>query len=315
MTKTRIAMPRRLRPLADAAASRIRRLHDRLRAPGVQRLLTAAAAVLFAGGALASWFTLDLRIDKLHALPLAAIALIGVPATVGLNSLETRLSAHALGRRFAWRSALLITIYASAANMLPLPGGAMVRVAALRAAGAGWGCSSGVTVAIALVWLGAAFGLSAAFLAGAQPALAASFMLAGTAALTAGLGWLRALSRGWSAGMRVLAVKLAGIAVTLGRVWLALAALGVAASLAQVSVFAVAAVLGSAVSIVPAGLGVREAVSAGLAPAVALAPAAAFLAAAVNRLVGTGVLAVLAGLCSLAGLRPPEMAASSDSAS
>jgi hypothetical protein len=307
MTDARPGLSRRLAPTAKVWAARGRSLRDRLKKRGVRRTATAAAAVLFAGGALASWLGLDLQLGELQPGPLVAIALAGVPPTLALNSLETWLSARALGKRYAWRSALLITVYASAANMLPLPGGAMVRIAGLRAAGAGWSRGGAVTLAIALVWLGAAFGLGAAATAGPVPLLAGGFTLAGAAGLGVGLGWLRTLSGGWATGLRVLAVKLAAIAVTLGRIWLALAALGVAAGLAQVSVFAVADVLGSAVSIVPAGLGVREAVSAGLAPAVALAPAAAFLAAALNRLIDTSVLALIAGLCSLADLRPPEV--------
>jgi uncharacterized protein (TIRG00374 family) len=83
------------------------------------------------------------------------------------------------------------------------------------------------------------------------------------------------------------------------RIYLCLAALGTDATFAQASAFAVASAAGSAVSIVPGGLGVREAVTAALAPAVGLAAAVGFLAAALNRLIGLPVMVPLALWLSL----------------
>jgi hypothetical protein len=39
------------------------------------------------------------------------------------------------GRSVGWLSAMDVTIYGSAANMLPLPGGVLVRIAAMKAHG------------------------------------------------------------------------------------------------------------------------------------------------------------------------------------
>ena len=98
--------------------------------------------------------------------------------------------------------------------------------------------------------------------------------------------------------------KLLLVATDVFRIYLCFLALGEAAHFAQAAAFAVAAVLGSAVSVVPAGLGVREAVSAGLAPLVGLAPALGFLAASLNRLLDlVTVLPIACGLLVFARLQ------------
>ena len=70
------------------------------------------------------------------------------------------------------------------------------------------------------------------------------------------------------------------------RIWLCFAAIGEATQFLQASVLTISAVVGSAVAIVPAGLGIRELVSAALAPIVALAPAATLLAMSLSRILG-----------------------------
>jgi hypothetical protein len=89
------------------------------------------------------------------------------------------------------------------------------------------------------------------------------------------------------------------VIVDSARLFLCFAALGVDASFAQASGLAVAGVLGSAVSIVPAGLGVREGVAAAISPIVGLAASFGFLSAFLNRLAGLVVIAPLAAMLSL----------------
>ena len=76
-------------------------------------------------------------------------------------------------------------------------------------------------------------------------------------------------------------------------------AMGVIADFSQVSGLAVASVLGSAVSIVPAGLGVREGVSAALSPIVGLSAALGFMATFMNRLIGMSVIVPVATYLTL----------------
>jgi uncharacterized membrane protein YbhN (UPF0104 family) len=68
----------------------------------------------------------------------------------------------------------------------------------------------------------------------------------------------------------------------------------------------VGSVVGSAVSIVPAGLGIRELVSAGLAPVIGIEASAGFLSAAVSRVLEVVVLVPLALVLARRLERQPE---------
>src|SRR4029079_5696882 len=88
-----------------------------------------------------------------------------------------------------------------------------------------------------------------------------------------------------------LVVKLVQVLVTAVLIQWSFASLGVAIGHAQASIFIIAGMIGTLIWIVPGGLGVREGISAALAPFVGLGPAQAFLAATVLR--GIVLLGVL----------------------
>lgn len=98
----------------------------------------------------------------------------------------------------------------------------------------------------------------------------------------------------WALIQRITLVSLDGL-----RLLWCLKALGVSAVFSQAAAFVVGGVIGSAVSIVPAGLGIREGVSAGLAPLVGLVAASGFMAAALNRILALSILAPVAFILGL----------------
>ncbi|MFC2966797.1 hypothetical protein [Acidimangrovimonas pyrenivorans] len=267
--------------------------------PALRRGATLAALALLALGTWAALTRTPLDPAQMRLAPLLWLVALALPATITLNATEMELSARLIGARFGVGRALRLTIFASAANMLPLPGAAMVRLAGLSAAGGSLKSGGAVTLMIALMWLGVAFAASGLFLLAPAPGFGAPALALGLGLTALALVWARRVSGGWAGGLGIAAVKLALVAVSVLRIKLCLAALGVPASLPQVSVFAVAGVLGSAISVVPAGLGVREAVSAALAPIVRLPAGAAFLATALDRLLGMAVMLMLAGLLVL----------------
>ena len=110
---------------------------------------------------------------------------------------------------------------------------------------------------------------------------------AGSNPARAGLRWLRRLV------VAMVAVRFVTLAVTVLRLIVAFATLGEDLGWIEAALYAVAPTLGTAVGIVPAGLGINEAIAAGLATLVAGSSATAFLAVALNRALG---LAVGAGL-------------------
>jgi len=91
-----------------------------------------------------------------------------------------------------------------------------------------------------------------------------------------------------------VAVEVASVATIVLRLALLLAAVRVPAGLAEPLVLAVAIALAAALGVFPGGLGVREGLSAALAPLVGLPMSVGFLVAALNRAIGLVVLAPLA---------------------
>ncbi|MEM8742995.1 MAG: hypothetical protein AAGE13_16080, partial [Pseudomonadota bacterium] len=211
-----------------------------------------------------------------------------------------RLSAAALGCAMPIRRAITRAAQAGVAELLPLPGGAAVRGAALIEAGARPGAAAWMVLASAVLMLGLTVALAAFALALLGEPLGWAGLLAGllvTAlalwhiAARVGARWLPAL----------VAVRGATLALTSLRLMAAFAALGQEASLLQALLYALAPALGATVAIVPGGFGVNEAVAAALASMIAASPAAAFLAVALNRALGLTAGAVLAGLLSRSG--------------
>ncbi|MFP4149975.1 MAG: hypothetical protein ACLFV0_10860, partial [Nitriliruptoraceae bacterium] len=113
-----------------------------------------AVAVAIAG--------LELTVGDLVPLPLLAAALLATPATVALNAAEqedTALGSGADLARLGWGRAVRTVVLATAANLLPVPAGALLRVQILREAGARLGAAAGVQLAAAAVWVGVSLAL------------------------------------------------------------------------------------------------------------------------------------------------------------
>lgn len=268
----------------------------RFNTPAVQRWALFGAAIIFAGGLFLSLRNLDLTLSDLKAGPILAVCFLAIPASILFNWYETWLSARMVGKNFTPGAAMKITIIAGAANALPIPGAAIVRITSLNAAGASLAASTSTAITIAALWLGVAFMITGAFLLGFDAFLGAGALAAGAGALAGGLYAAHRISGATGFGLQIVLLKTALTALTITRMGLCLAALNIEASIAQVSVFAVSGVLGSAASIVPAGLGVRELIAAALAPLTGLSASAAFLAAALNRALAMTILMTLS-LC------------------
>jgi hypothetical protein len=236
-------------------------------------------------------------VADVRAVPLLALLLVCVPVQQLLNAAEFAVMARYGGRDVGWRPALEVSLHTSAANLLPLPGGALTRVAALR--GLGLPLRHGTAlVAIGFgAWGGIAFAVSGAWLTGhGAPWTGLGLLMAGVVLLGSSAATSLRLNADRRLFVRLLAVRLATVLLEAVRMALALNALGTAIGLDRASIFVIASFLGSLVSIAPAGLGVREAVVAALAPLVGVDPAAGFLAATLNRAAGLVGLAAAAAL-------------------
>lgn len=273
----------------DEAVSRAREI---LRSRRIQAFLWALAAVFFLGGLAISLWSLNLNDVAIVFWPLVMLAVVAIPVMLMLNAFETECVARLFNRSFGFWRALRVTVIGSAANMLPLPGAATVRVISLKSLDVPARSGSIATIGVALTWLGMSLVFAGCFLL--RPAFNTGLVacLIGLTVLPVGIGLLLQVGSNRLALAGILGVKAALTLLSVLRMMLCFVALGVPVGFEIAAIFAVGRVLGSAASIVPAGLGVRELVSAALAPLVGLPSAIAFVATALDRL--TALLALLA---------------------
>ena len=227
--------------------------------------------------------------------PIVVLAMVAVPATIYFNALEFVLSARLIGHRIGLKSAAETSIIGGVANMLPLPGGVLVRVAALKAEGASVAKSTSVMAFVAFIWAAISFGYAGAWLViGGATAFGLLFIALGCMGVVGCFALSMHVLDDHIITAQLFACKAGLVLVDAFRLYLCLLAINIAAEFGQASVLTVSGFVGSSFSIIPAGLGIREGVSALLGPLVGLTAAAAFLASAANRIVGLMVSAPLA---------------------
>ncbi|MEM9047952.1 MAG: hypothetical protein AAGC92_04470 [Pseudomonadota bacterium] len=272
-------------------------MREVLSRPQTRRRLRVLGFVVLAIGAGWAFAALDLDLAALSLRPVLLNLLVLSPLNLLLAAMTLQLSAAALQRPMALRLATTRTAQAALAELLPLPGGAMVRGAALVEAGASAPAAASMVIATALLTL-------AMTLTGAGFALVVLGLPLGWALmLGAGLGLLLVV-----AGMtRRVAIRLIAamvglriltITLSIVRLLASLAALGQTGTVVQALLYTVATTLGASVGIVPGGFGLNESLAAGLAQMIDASPAAAFMAVALNRcldLVAAAALSALTG--------------------
>ena len=264
-------------------------------------LTGVGAAILVAGVA---WSVQRLELDPANIEPrfLALVALTLIPAGMVVAAINLQLMGRVVGTQIGFRTALTATVYGRIAEVLPLPGAAMVRGATLMHSGA----KMGETVTI-MVW-SSLLSLAMVGLVASAPLIMAMPMMGwGLAAASALVSlvsciWLRSHS---SVGLvcTMLAIRVVNIALSVLRFWACFAAIGFALPLVTSALFVIAGSVTTYIGIVPGGLGISESLSAGLALLIKVEASAAFLAAAVNRLLGLS----MAGVGALVLTAPKEL--------
>ncbi|WP_440877756.1 lysylphosphatidylglycerol synthase domain-containing protein [Vibrio natriegens] len=228
---------------------------------------------------------------------IAVVMLIGVPVTTLINALEFIISARMVGVNFPTLRAMKVSIVGSAANMLPLPGATMVRILALKASGVTFRKGTSITLLLALTWIGMSFFYTGVMLQQFDAKIMAwGLGTTGVCVLLTTAWMTHYIGSRITDYLRIVVLKLAMVLVDAVRIYFCFQALDLDVLFFQASAFVVSSVLGSAISIVPAGLGVRELVSAGLAPLVGIAASAGFLSATLNRIASLVALLPIASL-------------------
>lgn len=264
--------------------------------------LTGMGLALFLAGTVWSFLGLGLTASQIDYPALVVLTLGMGFSTMAYSALSQMLMACAAGVHIGFVHGLRISARAQIAEALPLPGGAMVRMAALMTAGASAKLSAALVLGTAVLWISLA-AIAAGLILAAQVPLAGWALLAGGVPLT--LAALYAVARiggPANAGLTLLH-RFAGLALGALRIWLGFRVTGQHIDLADTLPYVLASVAGSASSLVPGGLGVSEALGALMAAAVHSSPQAAFLAVAVARITQFLGAAILAPLFEFGALR------------
>ncbi|WP_417452053.1 hypothetical protein [Kordiimonas sp.] len=270
------------------------------RIPWVRRVAMVLATGLFVAGFYVSAQQVEGDITVQSWAALIAVCLCVVPALIALNGMEMKLAAAMVGVPMTFWRALGISVQASAANLLPLPAGPMLRAGAVMGGGASLS-QGGLSVLLpAFLWLAIGLLISAAagFVLGAMEAALVLFLMG--AAITALVVLVASRSRvARPAFAGLFAVKVLTALLDALALYLLFQVIGVAASAVQTGMLAASAPLGAAVAVVPSGLGVRELAASGLGVMAGLSAASAFLVPSLLRLIFLGVLVPLSLLFAL----------------
>lgn len=257
-----------------------------------QRQFMVVATAVFLVGSWLSLRSLGVGLATIRWWPIVAAGVVGVPLTLVANTGEYLLSVRLVGQRTSARDALRLTVVATAANLLPVPGAFLVRAQGLHGLGAGYRRAASATVVVGIVWIAVSALLAGGVLVASatSPWVGWAMLLGGVLLLSVSIVLLgrRARSRRHHVGLVAAAVgiELFAVASNALRLVLVLVGIGVDAELGQAFVLAVSSSLSSATGLLPGGFGIREAIAAGLSPLVALPASAGFAGTAVNRVVG-----------------------------
>ncbi|WP_129792611.1 lysylphosphatidylglycerol synthase domain-containing protein [Sphingosinicella sp. CPCC 101087] len=275
---------------ADQLFEWIARRRDRLRKWGL-----ALAFLVFASGLAWSLQSIPDLGARVRLAPLLLLLVIGAPIGTLLNSVEMYAISRIAGGPMTWRTSFELTVYTSAANMLPMPGGALAKLAAMKVHGVGYGRGSAMILLSSAVWGGLAFLYSggALFWLG-QERIASVFATLGLALLAlGGFGFAH------FAKPRLVAVvalmRIISFPLEAFRYMLALTAVGASVGFLQASIFVIASFISSAVVFAPSGLGVGESAAALLSSLIGIGAALGFIAATLGRVVRLFGLSLIVG--------------------
>ena len=273
----------------------LQRLADvRQPSPAARRVLLLVGATILLAGSVFAARALELPTGGVRIAPLMLVVVALVPATIAINALELIALGRLLDQRLPVPVAVRVVVLGTAANLLPIPGAAALRIQALAGGGATYRAATAINVAAAVVWLGNALlvaGIAIATLG--RPVTAVIAISTGGAATVVGLLSSRRLATAAHRRGPLAALALAEVGTVVVhalRLVVLLGALGAGVSFAAGTVVGTSGPLAAAAGVFPAGLGIAEALAAAAGSLVAVPAAAAFAAAALNRLLGYGVL-------------------------
>lgn len=223
------------------------------------------------------------------------LTIIATPLLVLLGAVEFVIMAAALRVSITLGRSFFVTVIATAANFLPAPGAMMTRIAALKAAGATAKRGAQLSLYFALLWVAMTMILGGGgVIAGGKPPLGAAILAAGLAMTAVAAGLVAALGAPAHTIAQLIFLRFLGVFLDGVRIAIALAAIGVDVPLYKAMIFTLASSFGSALSLVPMGLGIRELIAGLLSPLAGIPIALGFAGAVLMRLADLIVIFFLA---------------------
>ncbi len=278
-------------PSREGLLDRIERLAEYRPSAVTRRVLGVTALLVFLvslGVAFRHLPTLDLSPELLFVVAAGSVAVFGV------NTAELRITGHLSRRRLSWPDAAEKTLWATAANLLPVPGGSLIRLQAVADGPDGWSRATRCTLVPSTGWFAITFltaGAALAYLGGHALALAAVALgLAGSL-----VTWFLMPTDRTNAEtvISLSALEFGFVAASSLRLIALFAALGHPIDPLSAVVLTTAAVLATAAGVFPGGLGLRELLAATMAPLLGIPPSLAILVSALDRVVGLGTVSLL----------------------
>lgn len=262
-------------------------------------LMLAGFSIFLAGMALSLYSVRDqdISLSIIHCILIAALI---TPLTILVSSVQLTILASSIKNPISLPGSAQITLAAMASNMLPIPGAIMIKTVAIAKTPADLKRSALINGVSAVQWIGASMlvlGVMGESLIPIAPRMA---MLIAAALLIAACLyiWLRD-QLGIRLYFALLATQPVLVGIEISMYLLAFKAIGLEIHLAEATLYSCATIVGSLAGIIPGGIGVREAVAALLAEAIAQPANAAFLATAIGRIMTTGGLATITAVLAM----------------
>ncbi len=256
------------------------------------KLVIGLFFVVFIAGFIWAFNRLELRLEDIDFIYALLIFLILAPANLLVAGYTLCLSAEMLKKSIPYKESFFISSIAAFSEVLPLPGGGIVRGAALVRAGATVQDSAWVVGVNGLITLTSIFLLVSAPLIYVGNALGYICFAIGLAMLVAVLWWMRKNVDGhliWKSFF----IRAVMLAISTARLLAAFYMINYAIEVEAALMFLLTTSLSTAVAIAPAGLGLNEMLAAALAVYIHVDPAAAFMAVSLNRLLGLAIAGLL----------------------
>lgn len=269
---------------------------DFLNNPKIRKYFIFFSFIIFSLGIILSVWAQPQHFSEINVWPCFIIFFLFVPCTHTLNVWELKLHAALCKKNLSFVDAFETIIIAKAANFLPFPGAAAIRISRLRALDISWKNSSYLTLCSAFIWLGISL-----FISGIMLYLKTKIIFIGICALFTGtiitivsLYTLFSLYSHFYFTIILLLIKLSTLLVSACRLTLSFLTINFTVEYSDALILSSAKAMSSIFFFLPSNIGIAEGLTAGLSYLLLdINAGISFIAATVNLILGALLSAFL----------------------